>query len=56
MLAQSTDAQSLLKSVIAGYNSKLADRAAQLMANNTDVSNFLQIAYILTFKNHMDYR
>ena len=38
MLAQSKDAQSLLKTVIAGYNSKLADRASQLEANNTGVS------------------
>ena len=37
MLAQSTDAQALERTVITGYNSKLAQRAAQLAANNTGV-------------------
>ncbi|PAV23139.1 carbohydrate esterase family 16 [Pyrrhoderma noxium] len=41
LLAQSKDAQSLLKTVIAGYNLKLADRASQLEANNTGVKTWV---------------
>ena len=37
MLSQAASAQALEKSVIAGYNSKLAQRAAALQANNTGV-------------------
>ncbi|KAL5504557.1 hypothetical protein ACEPAH_7218 [Sanghuangporus vaninii] len=41
MLQQSADAQNLEKTVIAGYNSKLAARAAQLKANNTGVQKWI---------------
>lgn len=37
MTPQGASACALLKSVIADYNSKLADRVAQLEANYTDV-------------------
>lgn len=37
MLAQGASAQAAEKSVIAGYNTKLAQRAAALQANNTGV-------------------
>jgi hypothetical protein len=37
MLAQSTSAQALEKSVIAGFNSKLAQRVTAFQANNTGV-------------------
>ena len=37
MLAQGTTATALEKSVIAGFNSKLADRVAWLKGNNTGV-------------------
>lgn len=38
MLAQSTDAQALLKSCIADFNSRLASRMTQFGKNNTGVS------------------
>ncbi|KAL5512574.1 hypothetical protein ACEPAG_3227 [Sanghuangporus baumii] len=41
MLQQSTDAQNLEKTVIAGYNSKLAVRATQFKANNTGVQTWV---------------
>ena len=37
MLAQSADAQALEKTVIAGYNSKLAARAQSFAASNSGV-------------------
>lgn len=39
MLGQSADAQALEKSVIEGYNSKLAARVASFQAAHTDVSH-----------------
>ena len=41
MLAQSTDAQALEKSVIADYNTKLVARANALKANNAGVSTWV---------------
>lgn len=38
MLAESTDAQALEKSVIAGFNSQLVARVSQLKTNHSDVS------------------
>ncbi|PSR93970.1 hypothetical protein PHLCEN_2v4572 [Hermanssonia centrifuga] len=41
MLAQSTSAQATEKSVIAGFNTKLAARAAALETNNTGVATWV---------------
>ncbi|KAF4621138.1 hypothetical protein D9613_001150 [Agrocybe pediades] len=41
MLAQSTDAQALEKSVIATFNTKLAAKISSFKANNTGVTTFL---------------
>ncbi|KAI5122325.1 hypothetical protein M0805_002492 [Coniferiporia weirii] len=41
MLAEDASAQALEKTVIAGFNSKLAGRVTQLKANNTGVSTWL---------------
>lgn len=44
MLAQSTDAQALEKTVIAGYNSKLAARAQSFAAANAGVSTIKRVS------------
>ncbi|EJD08183.1 uncharacterized protein FOMMEDRAFT_187171 [Fomitiporia mediterranea MF3/22] len=41
MLAQAASAQALEKSVIAGYNTKLAQRATQLVANHSDAKTWV---------------
>ena len=46
MLAEDASAQALEKSVIAGFNSKLADRATQLKANYSDVSSFAYLIFL----------